>query len=252
LTTSSSRKFLDVRFNKENDLLFNLPLRSHPSASDREWSSWVESAWDAGKPEPAKEAKFNVRYRVRTIEPEPPPPDPQEVRAKEFAALPPDAPLEKWLPFLFESPGDERTKVVIQRINEQQVELVKLIRSPNETVREYALRATAYPLKPAPEVLEAVLAEGRDIAAGIRKFNELKADDPKFHEVPLELRTRFNHWKQAWWVLSQRLGVDGRPPVQEIYDLATVRARGTAMDEIEINARVILESLNKSAAEKKP
>jgi hypothetical protein len=250
LTTSSSRKYLSVRFNKDHGLIFNLPLRSHPNATDREWSRWVESAWDAGKPEPPKEVKFNARYRVRTVEPPPPEPDPEEVRAREFAALKPDAPLAAWLPFLFESPADDRSKIVIQRIEERPVELATHIRSTNATMREYALRATAYPAKPAPEVTEAVLAEGRDIAAGIRNFNAMKEDDPRFHDVLLDLRTRFNYWKQAWWVLSQRLGVDGRPPVQEIHDLATVRARGTAMDEIEVNARVILEALNTSAAEK--
>ncbi|MBK8741351.1 MAG: hypothetical protein IPM02_18375 [Betaproteobacteria bacterium] len=72
LTTSSSRKYLDVRFNKDHDLLFNLPLRSHPTAADREWSQWVESGWDAGKPEPPKEAKFHARYRRVTSEPPPP------------------------------------------------------------------------------------------------------------------------------------------------------------------------------------
>ena len=63
-------------------------LRGNSSCGCSEPSepSWIESGWDAGKPQPAKEAKFNVRYRVRTIEPKPPPPDPAEVRAKEFAA----------------------------------------------------------------------------------------------------------------------------------------------------------------------
>jgi hypothetical protein len=252
LTTSSSRKYLNVRFNQQHDLLFSLPLRAHPKTSDREWSSWVASGWNAGKPEPPPEAKFYARYRARMVEPPPPEPDPEEVRAKEFAALTADAPLEQWLPFLFESPADDRSKVVIQRIQERQVELAQLIRSTNETMREYALRAAEYPAKPAEEIKEAVLAEGRDIAAGIRKFNQMSADDPKFHDVLLDLRTRFNYWKQAWWTIHQRLGVDGRPPVQEICDLATVRARGTAMDEIEVNARVILEALNKSPAEKKP
>ncbi|MSU59900.1 MAG: hypothetical protein EXS35_17325 [Pedosphaera sp.] len=252
LTTSAAKKFLQVRFNAQHNLLFNLPLLSHPQTSDREWSKWIESGWDAGKPEPAKEAKFSLRFRVRTVEPEPPAPDPAEVRAQEFAALKPDAPLEEWLPFLFEEPNAERTKVVIEHINVQQADLAKLLRSKDAQMREHAFRAVDYAEKPAPEVVEAVLAEGRDIAAGIRKFNELPEDDPKFHNVLLDLRTRFNYWKQAWWTIHQRLGVDGRPPVQTIYDLATVRARGTAMDEIEVNARVFLEALNKSTEEKKP
>ena len=53
-------------------------------------------------------------------------------------------------------------------------------------------------------------------------------------------------------IIYQRLGVDGRPPVWEIHELAKVRAVGTAMGEIELNARVILEEMDKMAAEKKP
>ncbi len=68
----------------------------------------------------------------------------------------------------------------------------------------------------------------------------------------LDLPTRFNFWKQAWWTIHQRLGVDGRPPVQAIYDLATARARGRAMEEIEVNARVFFEALTKKTEEKKP
>lgn len=252
LTTSSSRKFLDVRFNKDHDLLFSLPLRPRPIASDLEWSKWVEAAWDADGPRPLPEANFHARYRVRTIEPPPPEPNAEEVRAQDFAALDPDAPLKAWLPFLFEEPNAERTRVVVERINARQAELAQLIRSPDATLREYALEAAKYPPQPAPEVIEAVLAEGRAIADGIRTFNTMPEDDPRFHEVLLDLRTRFKIWKQAWWGLSQRLGLDGRPPVREIHDLATVRARGTAMDEIELNARVILEALDKSAAEEKP
>lgn len=252
LTTSSGNKFLTVRFNQAHSLLFNLPLRSHPKAADREWSKWIASGWETGKPEPAPEAKFYARYSVRTIEPPPPAPDPEVVRAAEFAALKPDAPLEAWLPFLFDSPTEEQKQAVQKRIEEHPAELAALIRSTNGPMRQYALQAADYLPKPVSEVTEAVLAEGRDIADGIRKFNAMSADAPAFHEVLLDLRTRFNYWKHAWWTIQQRLGIDGRPPVQEIYDLATVRARGTAMDEIEINARVILEALNKSAAEKKP
>lgn len=251
LATSASQKYLGVRFDKNHSLTFGLPLRSHPRASDCEWSNWIESGWDAGKPEPAKEAKFNLRFRVATVEPPPPPLDPAVVRAQEFAALKPDATLEQLLPFLFEGPTPESTKVVVKAIEERQVELAKLVRSTNATTREHAMRAAEYPPKPAPELVEAVLAEGRDIAEGIRQFNTMEEDAPDFGDVQIRLRSRFNSWKQAWWLMHKRVGLDGRPPVQEIYDRALIRARGTSMDEIEVNARVILDALN-SVAEKKP
>lgn len=182
---------------------------------------------------------------------EPPPPDPATVRAAEFAALKPDASLEQLLPFLFEGPTPERTAVVTKAIAERQPELASLIRSTNETAREYALRAVSYATPPAPELVEAVLAEGRAIADGIRQFNALPETDPGYNTAP-DLRSRFNEWKHAWWIIAQELGVDGRPPVQEIRDLAAVRDKDTTMHEIELNARTVLEHLNKTAAQKKP
>ena len=252
LQTSSANKVMDVRFSKSSSLTFGLPLPRHPNRSDCEWSKWIASMWDAGTAEPPPDNKFNLRYRVKLVEPPAPAPDAAEVRAQEFAALKPDAPLEEWLPFLFEEPNAERTRVVIEHINSQQADLAKLLRSADKQMREHAFSAVDYVEKPAPEVVEVVLAEGRDIAEGIRRFNALPENNPKFHDVLLDLRTRFNVWKQAWWTIHQRLGVDGRPPVQAIYDLATVRARGTAMDEIEVNARVFIEALTKKPEEKKP
>lgn len=252
LTTSSSDKYLSVRFNKEHDLLFPLPLRSHPGESDREWSAWVESGGDAGQPPPPPEARFGVRWRVQTIEPPPPPRDPKEEVAREFAALAPDAPLERWLPFLFREPNAERTAAVAKVINERQAELAALIRSDKTVVREQALHGATYPAQLAPEVVEAVLAEGRIIAAEVRRCNALPPDSQDFIDSLVGLRSRFNEWKQSWWTVHQRLGVDGRPPVREIHELARAGARGSAMDEIEVNARAILEQLDKNAAGKKP
>ena len=252
LTTSVREKFLSVQFSKNLDLIFPLHLPGHPRERDCEWSGWVESGRDAGKPEPAKDQKFAARWRVVKVEPPPPPPDEMAIAAQKFAALTPASPLEEWLPFLFENLNDERTHAVIRVIGERQAELAKLIRSDNDLVRERAQASAIYPEKPAPEVVEAVLADGRDIAEGIRRFNTMKDDAPDFMDVQSRLRSRFNDWKQAWWVLLKRLGIDGRPPLREICDLALVRARGTLMNEIEANARVILESLDNPPAEKTP
>lgn len=249
LFTTRGRRTITAEVAKANLAGFIISLPARPDSAFEQWSEWLPQPRAGESPWP--ESKAAYRFRVQRILPPPPEPTEAEVKAREFAALKPDAPLEQWLPFLFESPNAERTAVVIQRINERQGELAKLIGSPDERMREHALSSTKYAERPAPEVTEAVLAEGRAIAAGIRTFNELKADDPKFHALPGELRMRFNHWKQAWWSLSRRLDLDTRPPVQEIHDLATVRARDTGMDEIEVNARAILEELNRSAREKR-
>lgn len=252
LTTSAAQKFMQLRLNAQHNLLFSLPLRSRPRAEDCEWSTWVESGWDANQPEPPKEARFTARYRVRVVEPPPPEPDPESVRAQQFAALPPDAPLATWLPYLFESPNAERTKVVVQQINTKQADLGALIRGDENQPREYALRSVAYVETPSAELVDAVLAEGRAIASEIRAFNSLPETDASFRSTPQRLSSRFNTWKHAWWLLHHKLGLDGRPPVREIHDLALVRAKDTGMSEIEVNARAILDALNPPQEEKKP
>lgn len=252
LDTSATTKYLRARFDAQHSLLFSLPLRSHPRPDDSEWSKWLESGWDTNQPEPPKEARFHLRYRVRTVEPPPPEPTEEEVIAAKFAALPADAPLAEWLRFLFESPNAERTRIVTEHLNTRQIELCELFRDEQEEMRERAFEAVAYVAQPAPELKDALLAAGHDIAEAIRRFNALPPTDPGYPTAPVELRSRFNYWKRAWWTVSQRLDLDARPPVQEIHDLATVRATGTGMDEIVLNARAILDALKQKPREKQP
>ncbi len=250
LDTSAPRKLMEVRFSKEVQLTFDLPLQSHPNRKDMAWSQWIDSSRIAGKPEPLPHEKFNLRYKVQLVEPPLPEPDPEEIREREFAGLDSNSPLEQWLPYLFETPRDEWTPLVLQQIEERQKDLARIIRSTNAKSREYALRATIYPTKPAPEVIEAVLAEGREIASEIPKLSQLSTADPLFDPQSQDFNMRFRNWKEAWWGLSQRLGLDTQPPVQEIHELAKKYAGTTAIDEIEEDARSLLELLNQSTVDK--
>jgi hypothetical protein len=247
LATSAQAKYLRVYFDKENDVMFPLPLRPYPEKADLEWSKWVASAWDAGGKEPPSEKKFGMRYRVQKIEPPPPPPDPNQVEAEKFAALKPDSSLVEWLAFL-ENPNDAfRVEAAVKVAAARQPELAAAIRSTEIRIREAALTAVTMMTSFSPEVIKAVLAEGREIAAGVRAFNEMNAEDPRFYDVQIELRTRFSRWHRAWWAVHRRTGADGRPPVQEILDLALIRAQGTTMDEIVVNARAHLDGLKPPA-----
>lgn len=245
LTTRASDKFLNVWFGKGNDLLFHLPLRSNPRGSDLEWSTWIQSGHDADEPEPAEEESFHARYRVRILEPDPPVPGPATKAAERFDALDPKGPLTSWLEFLSHDGPVERNNAVAEIAAKRQGDLAKLIASSDETVRKKALLATQYLSAPSQEIGAAVLAEGKAIAEGLRESNSMEDADPDLYKTLNDLRSRFSSWKQSWWVVHRRLGLDGRPPVQEIHELASIRKRGTAMDEIELDARAILESLNK-------
>jgi hypothetical protein len=216
-----------------------------------EWSKWVSSAWDARKPEPPPEGKFNLRYRVQLVEPPRLPPDPAKEREEKFAALKPGAPLAEWLEFISNESGMERMNAVMQILEGRQAELAAAIRSADTDLRERALRAVTMLAAIAPEIPAAVLAEGKEIAAGVRTFNGMSAEAEDFYDVQIALRSRFSYWHHAWWRVHQKTGVEGRPPVQEILDLALVRSQETSMDEIVINARAHLDGI-KPTTEKTP
>jgi hypothetical protein len=243
--TMRGKRSIALNFEEKNVAGFLVPLPARPGKKYEEWSDWgprpKEGTWPETNP--------SYRFRVRPVTPPPPPPDPAVVDAGQFAGLRPDASLEQWLPFMNNShASEERTKAIMKQVETRQTELAWLIRTTNSSMRELALSAVPKLTSMNLEVKDAVLTEGREIADGVRKFNEMKSDEPRFWDVQIELRSRFNYWKQAWWVVHQRFSLDGKPPVKEIYDLALVRATETSMDEIEVNARVILEALEPAAS----
>ncbi len=241
LYTGRGQRALGISFDGKTQAGFLVPLPARPGKKFEQWSDWLPRAMSKDQPWP--ETKMSYRFRVQRIQPPPPEPDPAVVEAEQFATLKPDAPLEKWLSFMNYDSPEERVQAVMKVVEARPAELARLIRATNSTARESALSAVPKLVTITPEISESVIAEGREIAAGVRQFNGMKADEPHFYEVQLELSSRFNFWKLAWWTTHQRLGLDGRPPVQEIYDLALVRAQDTSMDEIVVNARVILEAL---------
>ena len=243
--TMRGKRSISLDFDGKYVAGFLIPLPARPGKQFEEWSEWGPRPKQGTWPE----TNASYRFRVRPITPSPPPPDPEVLEAEQFAALKPEASLEKWLPFMTSHAPEDRVKTIVNQVEGRQTELAWLIRTSNSSMRELALSAVPKLTKISPEVKDAVLAEGREIADGVRKFNEMKSDEPKFWDVQIELRSRFNYWKHAWWVVHQRFGLDGRPPVKEIYDLALVRARESSMDEIEVNARVILEALEPAKAE---
>jgi len=131
-------------------------------------------------------------------------------------------------------------------IEDRQDELAQLIRSQDAGARELALPAVTGMQRISPVISQALLAEAELIKDGIRDFNRMDEKDAAFLSVQVELRSRFNYWKRAWWTAFHQLGIDGRRPVEEIHDLATERSRGTSMDEIVLNARVVLDALDGS------
>src|SRR5262249_43818401 len=154
------------------------------------------------------------------------------LKAQAFAALKPEAPLGDWLSFMQSSAPPERVQAIMQVVEKRPQELANLIGSADSATREQALAVVPGMQNITPEIRDAVLAEERKVVEGVQRFNEMKSDAPDFWDVQVQLRTRFSYWKQAWWTVQQKLGLDGRPPVKEIYDLALIRSKESTMDEI--------------------
>jgi hypothetical protein len=241
LFTTRGMRSIDAEIDGKSIGGFIIPLPARPGTKYEQWSDW-EPQPPAGSP-PWPNDKPSYRFRVVREIPPPPPPDPEVVKAEKFAALKPDAPLEEWLNFLAYGIDEDRAKAIMQVVEARPKELAEAIRSPNEELRDRALDAVMNLSKIDPAVLEAVQAEGREVAEGLRRFNQMSATDPEFLNIQVKLRSRFSSWRHAWWTVHCLTGVDGRPPVQEMLDLALVRARETTMDEIVINARAHLEGI---------
>jgi hypothetical protein len=223
---------------------FLIPLPARPGKKFQQWSDWFPNP-PPGRP-PWPDTEPSCRFRLQQILPPPPPPDPAVVDARNFAALKPEAPLSECLSFLNRCAPTERYQAVDKVIEQRPTELAQLIRSKDSNLREPALAAVARLSQVTPEISDAVLAEQCQLAAELKRFNNMKAEDPKFYEVQIQLRTRFNYWHRAWWTVHQLTRVDGRPPVQELLDLANIRAKDSTMDEIVASAQAHLDGIKSS------
>lgn len=239
LATSAAQKFLQVRFSKETNVIFGLPLRSHPRDSDREWSQWVDSGWDVGKPEPAKEEKFNARYRVQVIEPAPPEPSEEERSAQQdaatqakFEALAADAPLQDWLRYTQHDQPEARRTTATQRISARSGYVAELKAAMVDQNTELATNAM-YLIGQLPQpdaALNLLVTEtGRDLAQRIRKFNASTPEQDPGYKAAADADARFNAWIVAAIVLREKCAGDFIPELREILELSRVRTDSDAI-----------------------
>jgi hypothetical protein len=233
LTTSSSRKFLRAYFNKDNDALFLLPLRSSPRKSDLEWSPWVESGWDVGAPEPPPEGTFALRYRVQLVQPPPPGPTAADERAQEaareqaaFEAMPPDAPIADWFPYTRTGAPDSRRAVAIGHITAKAdyvAELSALMLSEQPRTAAEALYLIEHLPEPPAELVTAVAEAGRDLADRIRRVNASTAEEHARDLAAADVAVRFISWMAAVRTLRAKSGGDFTPELRTILELSRVR-----------------------------
>lgn len=244
--TSSSHKVLDVHFSAGASSTFGLPLRSHPGRSDMEWSQWVDSAWETGKPEPPKEQKFNLRYKVQLAPPPPTEAEQEAATEKEaarlaaedqadqarFDALGPKSPIQDWFPYTKDATPAERMNIAVGNITARPnyvAELAALMIDTDDDVATNALYLVAHLPQPQPALVASVAAAGRDVAARIRRGSDSKSEQDPYGEAVASAAARFKAWTDPAVALRKHSGGDFTAELRPILELSRVRTESRVM-----------------------
>ncbi|MBP7951612.1 MAG: class I SAM-dependent methyltransferase [Verrucomicrobiales bacterium] len=206
-----------------------------PGVAHEQWSEWLPQP-RAGEP-PWPESKAAYRFRVQRILPPPPEPTEAEAKAekateeeKKFAAIPLDSPVQTWFPYVAsEQPQTPRALQLIASRTNLVAELGGLVLSEDPKLAHDALHCLGLLPAPPKELVPAVQAAGRDIAARITKFNHTpKEADPSF-ETAADASTRFYGWLTAVKALREKCGGDFTPELKSILELSRVRPESQCM-----------------------
>jgi hypothetical protein len=214
---------------------FMLPLPRHPGKAFEEWSDWIPRQQADCQPWPAD--KMSCRFRVQKI-PLPPPPKTQaEYQAEEdaqkeaeFLAIPADAPVQSWFPYLtHEQPQTERARKIIAGRTNLAPELGQLALHEDARLANAALRCMSELPNPDADYIAAVETAGRDIAERIRKFNETSVEADPSYEGAADVSIRFNGWMEAARQLRTKSNGDFTTELKPILELSRLRTDSYVM-----------------------
>jgi hypothetical protein len=233
--TERGRRVIDLRRDDQDTGGFLLPLPARPGRQFLEWSDWLPRQQAGGQPWPAD--KLSYRFRVQKTVPPPPPKSEAEWKAEKaaeeeakFAAIPADAPVQTWFPYLaYEQPQTQRALHLIASRTSVVAELGNLVVSEDAKLAHDALRCISLLPAPPKELIPAVQAAGRELAARITRFNRTpKEADPSF-ETAVDPATRFYGWLPAAKALREKCGADLTPELTTILELSRVRPESHCM-----------------------
>ncbi len=235
LFTSRGRRSIGLHHNSQSIGGLLLPLPAHPGKSFENWSDWLPRQQENGQPRP--EEKMSYRFRVQK---EPPPPEPQSVedweaeeaakKEAEFTAIPQDAPVQNWLPYIsYDQPQTERAwQIITSRPNLAQ-ELGALALNDDAEQAGAALRCIGGLPSPTTEFLAPVQAAGCDIAERIRQFNATSVEEDPGYEGAADVSLRFSGWMVAVRALREKCGGDFTPELKPILELSRIRTDSIVM-----------------------
>lgn len=214
---------------------FLIPLPRRPGKAFETWSEWFPRQQHDGQPWP--EDKMSCRFRVQKIPPPPPPKTQAEYEAEQaaqkendFAAIPTDAPVQSWFPYLaYEQPQTERALNIIASRPNLAAELSALATGDDARLAEAAMRCIAKLPNPTAELIPTVEAAGRHIAGRMRVVNDTPVEqDPSYYGAA-DISVRFSGWMEAVRTLRDKCGGDFTPELKTILELSRVRTDSSVM-----------------------
>lgn len=235
LFTERGKRCISLRHDDQDAGGFLLALPRRPGREFEQWSNWLPRQQASGQPWPAD--KMSYRFRVQKVPLPPPPKSHEEWEAEqaaekeaEFAAIPADAPVQSWFPYLtHEQPQTERARQIIASRPNLVAELGQLARSEDAELAGAALRCIhALPAPPA-ELITPVAAAGRDLAERIRIFNATTVEADPSYEGAADVSIRFSGWMEAVRTLRDKCGGDFTTELKTILELSRVRTDSHAM-----------------------
>ena len=235
LFTERGNRALSLSRDDNDEGGFLVPLPARPGREFESWSDWLPRQQADGQPWPTD--KMSYRFRVQKTPIPPPPKSEAEYRAEKsaeeeakFAAIPPDAPVESWFPYLaYEQPHTRRALQLIASRTNLVSELSLLVVNENPALAHDALSCIGLLPEPSKDLIPAVQAAAREIAARIATFNgKTKEEDPSF-EFAVDPATRFYGWLSAAKALREKCGADLTPELKTILELSRVRPESHCM-----------------------
>jgi hypothetical protein len=214
---------------------FLLPLPRRPGKVFQEWSDWIPRQQANGQPWPAD--KMSCRFRLQKV-PLPPAPKTQaEYQAEEdakkeaeFTAIPADAPVQSWFPYLaYEQPQTERARQIITNRTNLASELGKVALGEDARLANAALRCMSEFPNPTAEFVASVERTGRDIAERIRKVNATTTEQDPSYEGAADVSIRFNGWMEAARQLRDKCKGDFTTELKPILELSRIRTDSYVM-----------------------